>query len=172
MAAVNSNARNQLQQVMHALHVHSRIVNRSFERLAKHARIVHQFFLQNAGDLKPLRHPVVPDHLVLSRGIECRFERREICGIDDPWLVRQRVQATSSKLADALYLPAIRASEHDDVARMLGKHPLPIIRRGVDMFLPSRGIFFSRVELSNAIQMGVEVRPKGRIHPRVRLYRR
>ena len=153
-----------LLEVVHALHVDSRLGFAAREQAAEGGRVVHQLALQLGGHLEALGHDVERDEPFLLGGGQGALELRQVVFLEDPRLVDERMQIGVERGLHAIDLPPVASRDHHGVPGMLLEHPLQEIRAGVDLELPRRRVARAPVEPRHPRQMVHEVGAQRRVH--------
>ena len=170
-------ARDDLHQVVHALHVDRRLRLGPGHDLAKRRAIVDERTLQHRRDLEALGHDVVGDELAARRPRpappRASADRRtsRIHGLSArtwiPPLTDARMRSIFTR---------VPAREDDDVAGTLLEHALEVVGARVHLEIPRGRTLGAAVESGDAVQVLEEVPAERRVdvharrHARVHLF--
>ena len=169
-------ARDDLHQVVHALHVDRWLGLGPRHDLAERRAIVDERALQHRRHFEALGHDVVGDELprvgLGQRGVDLR----QVGGLEDPRLVGEDVEPALDRRQDAIHLHGVPAREHDDVARTLLEHALEVVGARVHLEVPRGRALGAPVESGDAVEVLEEVPAERRVdvdarrHARVHLF--
>ncbi len=161
-------ARDDLHQVVHALHVDRWLRLGPGYDLAKRRAIVDERTLEHGRHFEALGHDVVGDELPRVGFGQRRLDLRQIGGLEDPRLVGEDVDPALDRRQDAIHLHRVPAREDDDVAGTLLEHALEVVGARVHLEIPRGRTLGAAVESGDAVQVLEEVPAEGRVdvHPR------
>ena len=150
-------SRNDLHQMMNALHVRGWIGCSPLHDLAKRPAVVHECPLNDRRDLEPLGHDVVRDQAPGIGLRQCRLHLRQIVRLQNPRLVGQHAETGVDRPGDLIDLQAVAPREDHHVARVLVQHAIDEVRAGVHFELPRGRALLARVERRNPVQVSDEI---------------